>query len=177
MNYRPEDFSHRRLNAAEETALAKQLRSVDPVDRHVFVRRLLEVNLHVGLKMMRCTVTDRTELRSLFDSRLSDLDAGVGQIGAWIQSFLPKIGFRTVVAILRKRIDDDPMAVGRALYCLKPLIPKNQYSRCIAEELWGIAQKRGAILGPIIVPDPNRPGQFLFRPIPHEYKKPPPATA
>ncbi len=175
-DFQPEDFIRRRRDSGEETALARQLRSLAAHDRHLFVRRLLECNLSVGLKMIRCTVTDRTELRSIFVSRLSDLDAGVTQIGAWVRTFLPKLGCRAVIHILRDYLEVDPLAVGRALYFLGPLIPRDDASRSLADELWSMAQERNAILGPMIVPDPHQPGKYLFRQIPHEYKKPPPGA-
>jgi len=176
MIYRPEDFAHRRRDSLEEIALARQLRSLDPHERHLFVRRLLEVNLTIGLEMIRCTVTDRAELQSIFISRLSDLDAGVMQMGAWVKSFVPKLGFRKVAHILRSYLEVDPMAVGRVLYFLKRLIPEDEVSRRLADELWSMAQERNAILGPIVKPDPDRPGEFLICRIPHQYKKPPPGA-
>lgn len=176
MNFQPEDFEKRRRDTREETALARQLRSMKSEDRYLFVCSLLDYNFAVGLAMVRSCIKDRAQLRSIFVSRLSDLDAGSTAMGAWMRTFFPKIGFRAMAHILHKHMEIDPMAVGRALYFLKRLVPQTDQAQRLTTELWSLAREKNAILGPVTTPDATRPGVVMFRPIPHKYKGRPPNT-
>jgi hypothetical protein len=86
--------------------------------------------------------------------------------GWLIKLFVKKIGVRTVLKILRGKLDSCPHVVNYALYHLQWQRIEDPRGMADYQSLYAEAERRGLIRQPVVSPDPGRPGAVLFSPIP-----------
>ena len=166
MELRIEDHANKRRDSVRDRALAKALRGLPDEERHAFIRAMIDVDWGLGVWLVEGCVSNKHELRALFSKLIEGSGPSVVSSGRLIEVFTKKIGMRNVLRILRAKLDTCPHVVDYGLYHLKWQEFSGQSDLEAYHELYREADRRGLIRKPIMVPNPNAPGQVLFKPIP-----------
>lgn len=145
----------------KHTANCRALRALPERLRIKTIREVLDKNVVVGLKLASKTINDKRFFKEILDRGLETADAS--GILLWLECVIPRLGVRRVLRILQKRLQENPVAVAKALYWVPRFISEDNVQhiemlQSLIDSLAAIGVRRE----PIITQDPARPGIFLF---------------
>ena len=164
MDLRIEDIIGRPRDSTRERELARQLRELPVEQRYQFIQTLLIHHLAIGLKMARSCLRDKKHFEEILNIGLELGDAS--SILFWLECVVPKLGLRRVISILTAKLDDKPKAVGKALYWLPRFLRADDAkTKHALTALMDLAEQRGVITKPKIIPNPKDPTKVLFEKI------------
>ena len=134
------DYTNVSPSTPEARELVSSVRSMGETEAYSFVLELLGVNLAVGLDVATKVVRNRKLLRNLLDHGLATANAS--SVRFWLESFVPRLGLREVVNLLRKRLDDDPASVEKAVYFLSSIVKNSPADKTRVLELQSFLARR-----------------------------------
>ena len=113
------DFKGRKRDPAWERELYSWLRQQPEERRFEFLSELLEYHVIVGLQLANKTLESRDSFRKLLAYAVSNCDAS--SIKFWLESVVPRLGYRRSVSELEKLLESDPSGVDKAVYWMPRL--------------------------------------------------------
>jgi hypothetical protein len=154
MKLKAADYRGRLRNSTIEREIAVRLHEEDEAFRFHFIRDLIPIHISAALELANACLRDKRYFEELLDQGLTGSD--VSSIRAWLECVIPRLGYRRVLTILRKRLESDPESVITALYSLWVLLPKDYVS--LEEAFYALtsaAREKGRAMG-IDVPPYDR---------------------
>lgn len=114
----PDELLQRLPGDRAENQLAALLRDLSENARLEIVQDLLSINRTVksGLRAASRCLQSPTSMVAIINRALDNGDASI--IPHWVGPFVPRLGFRKLVRVLRERVKRDPRSVVKARYWL-----------------------------------------------------------
>jgi len=158
------DFVESPRDTARETVLKRELRLLPESERFVFIQTCLDFTGYriggLGLLLATSCLESKTYILPLLEKGLVAADAST--IKFWLEFAVAKLGERKTIAILFDKLDTEPDVVGKALYWLPSLLKAESKTLEELQRLRTLAEARGVICKPVIIPEPNNEERVLF---------------
>jgi hypothetical protein len=130
------DYAGRTRDSRWERDLAQELRKLPEAERLAFIIEFATANPAVALELARKSLSERHSFEALLDQAL--VDANSSGMRYWLESIVPHLGFRRVVASLRRKAISNPAGVKRAAYWLPSFHKLQGFCRADIEALTSI---------------------------------------
>lgn len=151
MRLDPKDFAGRPRDSSAETALANELRALEPSQAFRFVWEYVGLDPLVGLELSKRVLRDPRAFEALLARGYREAD--VSSMRWWLEACVARIGARRALRLLANVLDKDPSSVHRCMYQTRFVLVRSDPS-LVAEldeiEAKAVArlQERGPKQGP-----------------------------
>ena len=151
-------------DTARENELKRELRLLPEQERFAFIQTCFNItgyrNGGLGLLLASSCLHSKTYILPLLEKGLISADAST--IRFWLEFALPRLGEHNTFTILFDLLETNPEVVGKALYWLPSLLKTETKMLGELQRLQSLAEAKGVIRKPVIIPDPKNEGRVLF---------------
>ena len=126
-----EEYVHRPRDTKREQEFLCRLREMPEEARYAIIQRLLEKDQGIGLLMASGSLQNPRYFEAILQMGFKVGDAS--SIRFWLDSTVPKLGFRKVVCMLIALTETNPVAVAKAIYWMPRYKPQNNPK---ADQAW-----------------------------------------